>query len=106
MVWPAGCGPDARDGDQFAVTVTWRGEGRYSVDRGRAQLSRAGNWAFSVPRFKRHQYRFGSFEEAQDWARLVVDDVQLAGRTWSQWVKHWADLDAATAVAMAPASTA
>lgn len=83
--WPDGCEPDAPDADMFAVTVEWRGAGKYRVtNRGRT-LSRAGNWAWSVPPFRRHQYRFDSLEHAGQWAQRVVNDVEVMGRTWVEF---------------------
>lgn len=90
--------PDGMDWDYYdrpfyCVRVQYRGVGpdgkdRYGVFQGPGEyrvLSRAGNWAFNPPRFKWHQYRWETFDEALTWARSVVNDVQVNGRTWASW---------------------
>jgi hypothetical protein len=83
--WPDGCDPNGVDAFAFMVKVTWRGAGRYSVESRGRTLSRAGKWAWSPQPFQRHQYRFDSLEHACEWAERVVDDVDVAGRTWREW---------------------
>lgn len=85
---PDGCTPDDVDWDVFATWVVWRGAGLYAVQRrstGRDadQLSRAGNWAFSPERFRRHQYRH-TLEEALAWAQKVRNAATFNGMTWPE----------------------
>jgi hypothetical protein len=80
------------DKQEFVVKVSYRGRGKWMVSTrsGFQVLSRAGNWAFDPPKFKRHQYRFDSLEDAQGWAETVVDTIEVNGKTYQQWTEHWA----------------
>jgi hypothetical protein len=80
------------DARHFAVFVRWAGRrqgnaGGFMVTQSfrDCQLSRAGNWAYCVPKFKRHQYRWETLDEALAMARAAVNGVVVNGRTYSQW---------------------
>jgi len=83
------------DGDvnslSFAVSVRWRGTyegkkgGGWSISRAGSELSRSRQWSHYVPRFRRWQHRWATFEEAQAIAREVVDGVVMNGRTYAEW---------------------
>lgn len=92
--WPDGCDLNDRNESAFRVIVEWMGPrqegpravGGYRVtQRGFMELSRAGKWAFHVPRFRRWQHRWATLDEACEWARKVVNDVQVNGRTFAEW---------------------
>lgn len=92
--WPKGCDPANVNASSFQIDVEWCGPreegpraiGGYRVTQhGFRELSRAGKWAYHVPRFKRWQYRWATLAEASAWAERVVDDVTVNGRTWAEW---------------------
>lgn len=91
MVVPDGMSLDDPDVTTFAVYVEWRGprsengSGGYAVTMGGfRQLSRAGNWGSPQP-FQYRQYRWETVEEALEWARKVVNDRKVNGRTFAEW---------------------
>ena len=102
--WPDGVDLTTEEGyDQasgFEVVVEWCGPrldygpqavGGYKVtSRGSRQLSRAGKWAYDVPRFKRWQYRWATLDEAQEWAEKVRNTVVINGWTFAEWEAHFA----------------
>lgn len=109
-VWPTGTTPTAENWAElcdYGVTVAWRGPrtengyGGYAVTtrHGACQLSRAGKWAWSPERFRLWQYRWATLEEALAMAKAVVNDVQVAGRTWRQWCVYREGLQAIAAAA-------
>lgn len=83
---PRGMDRDDLEAMHFAVRVTYRGHGLYSVDWSRSQLSSAGNW--SAPggpaRRNRRFYRFPVVEAFQK-AGAIVNDLKVGGRTWAEW---------------------
>jgi hypothetical protein len=91
QVFPTGCDPEDINALSFIVSVKWRGTyqgksgGGWSVTHNSAELSRGGLWTYCVPRFRRWQHRWETFEEAQQQARAVVDNLSMNGRTWAQW---------------------
>lgn len=77
----------------FSTKVVYRGTKEdgidlYAVMHIGSELSRAGNWAFHVPKFKRKQYRWETFDEALQWAVKVANDVKVNGRTWAEWQQY------------------
>jgi hypothetical protein len=96
--WPDGCDPaaDPYNERDWRVDVEWcgprmddasgRAVGGYRVvHRGFIELSRAGNWEFHVPRFRRWQYRWATLEEAREWAEKVRNSVTMGGLTYAEW---------------------
>ena len=89
---PDGCTTEHPDWDVFSTWVVWRGAGLYAVQQRRTgrdayQLSRAGNWAFSPEKFRRHQYRH-TLEEALRWAEKVRNTSTFQGVTWTEMQVH------------------
>ena len=86
VVLPTGCTIHDPEWYSFAVFVRWVGIGwAVTTIMRHERLSRAGNWSYYVPKFKRHQYKWDTREEALEWALKVVDAKKVNGRTFEQW---------------------
>jgi hypothetical protein len=87
--------PDDPEMRPFALYVRWmgplqpNGTGGYAVTQlfRDAQLSRAGNWNYSVRPFQRRLYRWKTAREALDVAKRHVNSVKVNGRTYAEWVQ-------------------
>lgn len=90
LVLPTGMPIDDDEIRTFGSVVSWRGpyvngRGGYAVISRGHHLSRAGNWAYSPPAFKQHQYRWKTLEEALDMARKHTDARTVTGKTYAEW---------------------
>jgi hypothetical protein len=90
-VLPDGLAEDNVNAHIFAVRVQWRGVfhgkhgGGWAITNGVSEMSRGGSWSYYVPRFRRWQHRWETFEDAQEIARAAVDSVRINGRTWAEF---------------------
>jgi hypothetical protein len=100
--YPSSLRPGDREAHAWAITVSWKSEGRWAVVRGSECLDAEGRWDYErLPSARatewKKRFRF-SREEAIRIAREMVDTIVINGRTYEQWQDHFAELAAADAV--------
>jgi uncharacterized protein YaiE (UPF0345 family) len=88
---------DDSDAGRFALTVEWRGEGRWAVMWHGDALTVDGEWEFEPRSSSRDddylaRCRF-DLPTALRLAREAAPKVAVNGRTWPEWQAHWAALD-------------
>jgi hypothetical protein len=89
--YPTGADPDAYDVHAFALEVTYRGHGKWSVGQGRYRpMTHTGRLLFCPLRMTVQRWCRFDFATACALAERHVDSVKVNGRTWHEWEAHFA----------------